>query len=317
METRRHLVHRLLRLSQVLVTVALLGLLLRSCSWEKTVEMWSQLNAGYLAASAALITVSIVGGAIALLVLFELKGHLAWWARFTVDYFYVQALCQLTPAQAGEAVLPYVSGRGRFAPGEIAASLVIQRMTSLGIVVVVAVVGAGRWADPTMLWAGAAFVVLSCLAAIAMIRNSSARSWLNKLVNRYFGSILHGFYDTWTSVFRDRRGRLLSHVMLMIGRFVVGVASIYAVLMAFDVAVPFRELAALSALATLAALVPISINGVGVTEGIFVAALLGYGYGTEQVLTACLAGRALAILTLLVGSAAYWFLRWRERQAAV
>jgi len=315
METRRRLVHGLFRVLPLLVTASLLVLLLRVCSWEKALEIWRHFHPGDLAASVALMTVSIVVGAIALLVLFELKGHLAWWVRFTVDYFYVQAICQLTPAQAGEAALPYVSGRGRFAPGEIAASLVIQRITSLGIILVVAVIGAGAWAEPSLLWGAAAFVLLSCLTVIAMITNSSARGWLNEFVGRRFGPILHGFYDTWTSVFRDRRGRFMAHVVLMVSRFLIGVASSYAMFMAFDVVVPFWDLAALSAFTTLAVLIPISINGIGVTEGIFVAALADYGYGTEQVLTACLAGRVLWILTVLVWSGAYWFLGWREGQA--
>lgn len=317
METHRRLVHRLFRIFQVLVALALLTLLLRTTTWDKAVEIWRQFDAGYLVATLALITASTAVGAIALLVLFELRGHFAWWARFTVDYFYVQALCLLTPAQAGEVALPYVSGRGRFAPGEIAAALVIQRITALGIIVFVAVLGAGRWAKPSLLWIAAAFVLLSCLAAIAMIRNTSVRGWLNAFVDQRFGSVLFGFYDTWTSVFRDRRGRLVTHVVLMIFRFFVGVASTYAALMAFDVAVPFWDLAALVALATLAVLVPISINGLGVVEGIFVAGLADFGYGTGQVLAACLAGRALSIFTFLLWSALYWFLRWRDSHIAV
>jgi len=317
MKSSRHLAGRLWRVLQVLVTLALLAMLLRTFSWEKVVEMWRHLDGGYLAASVALIAGATASGAVALLVLFELKGHAAWWARFTVDYFHVQAICQLTPAQAGEVALPYVSGRGRFAPGEIAASLVIQRMTSLGIIALAAVFGAGRWADPVMLWGATAFVLFSCLVAIAMIRNADIRGWFNEFVDRHFGSILYGFYDTLTSIFRDRRGRLLTHVVLMLGRFMVAVASSYTLLVAFGVAVPFWDLAGLSALATLAALVPISINGLGVTEGIFVVGLANYGYGTEQVLAACLAGRVLGILTLLLGSAAYWFLRWEDGRSAV
>lgn len=317
MEKRQHLFRHSLHALQVLVTIVLLGLLLHSSSWTNVVEMWRQMNTWYLVATAGLIVLSNIGGAVALLVLFELKGCVAWWSRFTVDYFHVQALCQLTPAQAGEVALPYVAGRGRFVPGEIAASLVIQRMVALGIIVLVAILGAGRWVQPIVLWSAAAFVLLGCAAAVVMIRNSRLRSWLNDIVDRRFGSILYGFYDTWTSVFRDRRGRLVGHVFLMTVRFLVGALASYTILMAFSVSVPFWDLAALSALATLAALVPISINGIGVTEGIFVAALSGYGFATEQILAACLVGRALGIMTVLTGSAVYWYLRWRERRIAV
>jgi len=85
--------------------------------------------------------------------------------------------------------------------------------------------------------------------------------------------------------------------------------------MAFNVAVPFDDLAILSAWTTLILVVPISINGLGITEGVFVAALAKYGYGTEQVLSASLTGRTSWALTLLVCSALYWGLQRREKVA--
>jgi len=279
-------------------------------------EIWRYFDAAYILASASMIILSMVTGGLALLVLFASKSHLAWWGRFTLDYFYVQALCQLTPAQAGEVALPYVAGRGRFAPGEIAAGLVIQRMISLGIVFLVAVAGARRWADSSVLWAIGAVGLVICLAFAAVITNARARSWLNEMVGRRFGPILYGFHDTWIGVFRDRRGRLLLHVMLMVARFVMGVVATYAMLLAFGIVVPFQNVAALSALANLASVIPISVNGVGVVESIFVVALADYGYGTEQVLAASLAGRLLSILILLICSAAYWFLQGREGRIA-
>jgi uncharacterized membrane protein YbhN (UPF0104 family) len=317
MDIRRRFLHWVLRILPVIVAVALLALLLRSSSLEKFIDLWNHFNTVYLATGMALIVATITCGSIALLLLFELNGRTALWARFTVDYFHVQALCQLTPAQAGEMALPYIAGRGRFAPGEIAASLVIQRMVSLGIVVVVALAGAGRWTQTWILWGGGGLVLLSCLAGIGMIRNGTIRTWLNNFVNRRFGPILFGFYDTWTGIFRERRGRLLLHVILMICRFVIAVGAGFFIFRSVGVVVPFWDYAALTAWTTLALLIPISVNGVGVTEGIFVAALSAYGNGTEQVLAASLAGRTLSILILLAGSAAYWFLRRREHHATM
>ena len=276
-------------------------------------ETWQRIRVDYAAASVALLTASTALGALALLVLFERKRHWAWWGRFTLDYFYVQALCQFTPAQAGEVTLPYIAGRGRFGPGEIAAALVIQRMTSIGIVIVVAVAGAGKWAGPRTLWGTATFALAACLAVAALISHSPARSWLNEFVSRRFGPILHGFHKTWIGVFQDGRGRLALHVMIMIGRFVVAVAASYAMFMAFGVTSPFSDFAALSAWATLAAVAPISVSGLGVTEAIFVAGLASYGNGTEQVLFASLTGRALWFLNLLAWSTAYWVMQLRGR----
>jgi len=58
----------------------------------------------------------------------------------------------------------------------------------------------------------------------------------------------------------------------MVLRFGLSVAGSYALFQAFDIQVPFAELLALSALAVLASLAPVTINGVGITEGVFVLA---------------------------------------------
>ena len=59
----------------------------------------------------------------------------------------------------------------------------------------------------------------------------------------------------------------------MTARFAAATGASWAMFASFGVAISFTEVAGLSAVVTLAALLPLSPGGLGVTEGIFVAAL--------------------------------------------
>jgi uncharacterized membrane protein YbhN (UPF0104 family) len=299
-----------LRLLPVAVTLGLLALLLMSCDWEKVAEISRNIDVAYAALALIVLVLGIATGSVALWILFGSAHRFVWLGQFTLDYFYVQSLCQFTPAQAAEAALPYIAGRGRFAPGEILAGLVIQRMTSLGVVLAFTVIGAGKVTSRSTLLIAVTVTLSICLAVTGLITNGRTRGWLNELVGRRFGPVASGFYDTWVDVFHRGRGRLLIHIVLMVTRFVAGVGATFAMFLAFGIAVPFWVLSALLAVATLASSFPISVNGIGVSEGIFVTALANYGYGTEQVLGASLAARLLVIATFSVFSVAYW--HWRK-----
>lgn len=293
---------------QLAVTAAILWLLLRHVTWDDLVQMRDRIAPGYLGVAALLTLVTGFSGAAALLVLFDMGGRARQRLLFAFDYLYVQALCQLTPAQMGEAALPYVASRGRFKPGEIAAALVVQRFAALLIVVIAALLGAGRWAPSSYLWGIAGAVLLVCVALGLLIAHAGVRGWINQQVGRRFGPILAGFYDAWRAMLRDRPARLGLHLGLMVLRFGLSVAGSYALFQAFDIQVPFAELLALSALAVLASLAPVTINGVGITEGVFVLALSGYGYAPEVVVASCLAGRVMTALVMAAIAAAHTLL---------
>lgn len=298
--------NRLARIVPIIVTTLLLGVLASACSWQNVTELWHDVHPIYLLFTLGLVTAAAGLGAISLLLLFGPKEHPLWWARFTLDYLYVQALCQLTPAQAGEIALPYIARRSRFAPGEIAASLVIQRMVAFWLIVLLAIAGGDRLNLGAALWFAAAVGASGCASAAFLIASGPVRNRVNRLADRYVGPVLGGFHDTWRSVFRKRRTRLALHILLMAARLAVTNFALYAAFMALGITPPLLTFAGASAVAMLAAMVPISVNGIGVVEGVFVTTLAGMGYGTERVLIASLASRIVSIAAALGWAGLYW-----------
>ena len=302
---RRGTAYRLMKWLQVCVTAGLVALLLSSVDWTAADTYARMFSLPWFMAALALIAGSLLCGALSLLVLFDPTRRKGGARRFILDYFHVQALSQFTPAQAGEMALPYTAGRNRFPPGEIAAGLVLQRMTSLAVLVGAALIGAGQWVQRDYLWAAALAGTVACATVIALIASSQVRAWLNRTIGQRVGPVLAGFHLAWQAMWRDARGALVPHAILMCLRFLLMAAAGWAAMHAFGVDASLPDITALMALATLAALIPVSLNGLGVTEGIFVAALTGQGHAAGQVLLACMAARAAGILVLLLGLLAH------------
>jgi uncharacterized protein (TIRG00374 family) len=84
----------------------------------------------------------------------------------------------------------------------------------------------------------------------------------------------------------------------MTARFAAAAAASWTTFASFGMDVSLAEITGLCAAATLAALLPISPAGLGVAEGVFVAALRPHGFGSERILAACLTGRLLTAMLL-------------------
>jgi glycosyltransferase 2 family protein len=280
------------------VTLLLVGFLLH---WSQPEQVWQalrQASAPGVAAYGGLGVIATVLGAAALLVLFDVDGRPAWRLRFVADYLYVQGLAQFTPAQLGELALPYLASRKRYAAAEIAAALVIQRISALLIVVALALLGAGRWAPPAYLWTASLAVCAACAAAVlVMLRPGGLGGSLDRF---RVGQRVERLLGASRSMLMQRADRLAWHAGLMLLRYVVSVLSNAALLAAFDIHVPVLDLAAITALAILTTLVPITVGGIGLTEGIFAIALKSYGYAAGMTITAVLAGRVVNAVLALV-----------------
>lgn len=282
-----------------LFTLVLIGVLAYFCKPDQIWSALQQASLPLLASYGVFGVIAAVFGGLALLVLFDFSRKRGWQLRFLSDYLYVQGISQFTPAQLGELTLPFLAARQRFQQNEIAAALVIQRISALLIVALLALFGAGQWATSAYLWAASIIVCGACgVVLFVMLRHDKAES---RDRDAWFGiaARLEGFLGASRAMLVRRGDRLAWHVVLMLVRYAASVLGNFALLAAFDIKVPFLDLAAITALAILSNLVPITIGGIGLTEGVFAMALKSYGYATGLTITAVLSGRVVnAILAL-------------------
>ena len=300
---------------QAAVTCALVLVLCRMCQWDRLATVWSSGDPRLWVIGVVLLNLSLLAGAFALLVLVRIGGQGFRWPRFVLDYAHVQSLCQVTPGQIGEALLPFMHGSAAVPSGAIAAGLLLQRMVAVLIVSVTAVCFASSWTGLGNVIAYVVAGIIGCTTIAYLISHDGARAAFNRVIGRRCGPILSGFYCSWLQMVReDRMRRLLPHVSLMIFRFAATVLSSYFVFLSFEIAVPIFELTGILAIATLATVVPISLNGLGIVEAVIVLALRPYGLRSEEILSACVTGRGLSLLVLLGWSLLFWMVRWSEHR---
>jgi uncharacterized protein (TIRG00374 family) len=302
---------------QVLVTCALVFALCQMCRWDRMANVWTSGDPRLWLVSVIFLNLCLLAGGVALLVLIRPNGRKFSGIRFLLDYAHVQFLCQVTPGQIGELMLPYMHGSATIPPGTTAAGLLLQRIVAMLIVAVTAVCFASSRISSEYVIAQSGFVILGCIAMTSLISHGGARARFNAIVGHRYGPILNGFYGSWLEMTRENRmRRMLPHVSLMALRFAMSVLGSYFIFLSLGVSVPLAALTGVLAIATLATAIPISLNGLGIVESVTVLSLRHYGPEAEEILSACVLGRGLMMLVLLSWSFLFWIVRWNEQRAS-
>jgi uncharacterized membrane protein YbhN (UPF0104 family) len=295
-----------LRFAQTAIALGLIALLLRGASPEVLWAMRGQIDFARWGTAALLLLLMYALGAASLVVLMATGPGVAW-LRLAMAYGYVQAIALFTPAQAGEALLPSLFGRAGVDTGQAAAALVVQRLVTLGITAAAAALFAAAWLPPVALPLLAVATLLAMAALISAVRSRRLRARLPRL-----GAFLERVDRAGQRIAREHKVGLAVHIAVMIVRYAVATAASWVMLASFGIDISFLEVAGLSGVATLAAVLPLSPAGLGVIEGIWVAALRPRGYAIEQILGASLAGRLITVVLLGTFALIYSATRWKD-----
>ena len=298
------------------MTCGLIVLLCYMCRWDRLAMVWSVGDRGLWLVTIVLLNLSLLAGALALYLLVRDGNSEILWTHFVLDYAHVQAICQVTPGQLGEALLPYMNRSTTAQPGTIVAGLVMQRIVAVLVVSLAAVVFCSSWMRPDALIAFTGGGVLFCVVVACLIGHTGIRAAANHFIGKRCGPVLNGFYSAWQKIVHENRTRrLLPHALLMILRYGATVTASYVVFRSFDISVPYFALTGVLAVATLATLIPISLSGLGVVEAVTVLSLRSYGVNSEEILAACLVGRGLTLIVLLNWSLVFWTVRWTSHRS--
>ena len=175
---------------QAFVSCAHIILLSRTCHWDRLAIIWTSGDPRLWLIAVGFTNLSLLAGGLALLVLIRPDGKKFSGPRFLLDYAHVQSLCQVTPGQIGEVMLPFMRGSATVPPGTIAAGLLLQRMVAVLVIAVAAVCFASPWITPGYVIVQFFVVILGCTAITYLIGHDGARARFNAVVGRRYGPIL-------------------------------------------------------------------------------------------------------------------------------
>jgi uncharacterized protein (TIRG00374 family) len=230
---------------------------------------------------------------------------LGWLVR---TYFVALFAGQFLPAAiGGDAVRVVELGRYTGDAPEAVASVLIDRLIGLVSLVAlavfaVAVAGAGR--RPGVIAAEAAFGIAAA-AVLALLFSSRLRGvvarWLEPRATGRRLAVGQRFYDA-LHAYRHHRGTLVVVALLALVVQLLRVGVIWMLVQALGLDVPNSVVLLAGPVVFAALALPVSLNGIGVREAVFVYFLHGYATRPEAIALG-LAFLAVGTLTALGGAA--------------
>lgn len=292
------------------MAVALLGWLL----WRADVaSLWRLLagqNPADLAAAAALAFLGLIVGTFKWRLLLPAEDFGRLLRLNLAANFYALVV----PGQVGvEVIKAYQLGRGRIDAETIAASVVLDKITGLLSLLALGMLGTVLTSLPfaqalrlsvAALFFGVVAVlfglripVLRALAVSGGARFQGCFQSLERPVRRY---IL--FIEAWCD-YLSRPGRLWASLASGLLQQAIYIALIILLSRQLGFELPAVEWCWIFALASTAAVLPISLGGLGVREGIFVALLTAFAVSAERALALSLTIFAIQAFFGLIGGA--------------
>jgi hypothetical protein len=215
-----------------------------------------------------------------------------------------------TPGQAGDALKAWYVQRKGYTLARGLGSSVLDRLFDVGALAVLGLVGVlvygGRFAGQAPVLVG---WVLLCVAVVAFIAWNRTRTWAVNLVARRlarFGGGGSGAGGGWSLGGRT----LIYAVLLTVASFAISIFRVWLLAAAVGIVLGPLEVAGFVGLTTAAALVPVTVGGIGTREAIAALSFTQLGYDPAQGIATSLLILVLNLAQAITG----WvmWLRYRE-----
>ena len=218
------------------------------------------------------------------------------------------------PAGVGaDAARAYGLARENTTGSEALASVAVDRLLGVVSLVLMAIIGVIVWAPQGRTdWRIAAAIIVALIACVAVFW---ANEWMRWIIpaHRHEGFVTRRVLRLTDAVgrYRDRRGVLVHVLAWSIVVQVLRITQAYVLALGLGMTVPFTYFLLFMPLGLLMLLLPISISGFGLPQGVIVWLLRPMGVSDSQ----SFALSTLILLTGLAGNLPGLFLWLRNRRA--
>lgn len=151
-------------------------------------------------------------------------------------------------------------------------------------------------------------ILLFLVVLIILFRGGRARSSTTKFNFKIFNKIFCGIKNLYNNInfYKDKKRvifRCLGASFIFQGIVII---NIYLYILAINNFIPLSRLIFIVPLVSLISLIPISINGIGVTEGVFIYFFTILGLSAVEALSVALLARGIKLTISLIGGVLYF-----------
>ncbi|MDD2777324.1 MAG: lysylphosphatidylglycerol synthase transmembrane domain-containing protein [Methanocellales archaeon] len=189
----------------------------------------------------------------------------------------------LTPGKVGNLSLLYFFKKNEISYGKTLAVLVLDKLITYVVLSVIAIYGFFIFFEREAALQVTFYLILLLLLGVLLIRSKRARRLIQDILLAKYAKSLEGFYRNLEFLLKHRKGRIALNASLTFGQWVLGAFVKYLIFLYFDVPVLFFAVLAINCMGAILAMLPVSISGLGITEGS--AVYLFYKIGVDPTIT--------------------------------
>lgn len=217
-------------------------------------------------------------------------------------YFFSWAIGFLGPGKIGEfSIIPLLQKEGLSA-GQATASAVLNKIITLGTLLLFSAIGLLFFFGISHAWNGVLAGLAVLVVSIFFFWTTKGRSWLKKIIGKksvWFA----GFGNAIDSYFSKHRGIVVLNALVTIMQWMVLVVFTLVLFWGFGFYPDFWGVLFVASISSMASLIPITPNGIGVREVAytFLAGLSGWPtVTTASVIAVSLAIHYAIVIVILV-----------------
>jgi hypothetical protein len=296
---------------RIAVGAGLIGVLFYFVSWDETLDHLLNISLAPAALAPAVLSLNIFVSSLKWKILLATKQLILSWWELARCYWIGTFFGNYLPTSVGGDIVRFVMLNRLGQPAPVAASILCERMTGFVVLLAWAAVALSMRPDYfrsgyllMLLWLMVAAGIL--LSAGVMLVAGPVIAVLSRIPIRESGlaeKMLSKFQKFARAVdaYRDHKRELFLSVLLSVPFYLIGVVSNYLILLAVDAEVPLLEIIYILPIIHLITFLPLSLNGLGISEGAYVFLFSQAGISPTEALAAAFSRRAAYLIVSLVG----------------
>jgi len=296
---------------KIFITLLLCGFLIYKGDWQHIFEKLQEIRLSLLSILVALILTGILISTIKWRLL--LSVHKVHYSFLTLLKYNMIALFlnNFLPTKiGGDFYRVYKTYYNENSKTGAVVAIVAERYTGLFALVTLGtiggIIGSIRYASMLLAYAVILGVIIICclVAFVIILHIKKVKSWLLRL--KWFPDKIKQLIDNIGEYQRSPVRTILTLVISFIFHCTV-IFKFYLLIYLLHENCNFLDLAVVMTISTLVAMIPVSLNGIGIMDTSFIYTIGTYGVSYDAALMAMILNRALLILFSLFGGLLYLF----------
>jgi uncharacterized protein (TIRG00374 family) len=298
-------------LLRFIIGIILMGILIWFVDWKSTIDSLSDIKAAPVIFAFLVLNLNIFISSLKWKILINAKAiSISWW-ELAKCYWISTFFGNYLPSSIGGDIVRLIMLKKLGQSAAVAASIVWERMTGFFILLgwsMIVITLKPDYFQIGNLWIFIWLLVISGI--IALIAVVTAGEKLARLLDRIFAKRI-GFikkisskvqkFATAVNEYRLNKRAIVLSLMLSIPFYSIGVICNYFIFEALEVNVRLLDIMIVLPIVYLVSLLPISLNGLGLSEGALVILFSQIGLPAHEALAAAVIRRVIHLLVSLIG----------------